>query len=60
VASSGPLFVSVEMPARGASLGGVRIELPGGAVVMLPPAASAELMTAAIRATMSVAEDASC
>jgi hypothetical protein len=53
------------MPAGNASLDGVRIELPGGAVVALPPAASAELVTAAIRAAMSaalpsVAEDASC
>lgn len=64
-ASSGPLFVPVELPAGAALVGGVRIELPGGAVVTLPQTASAELLTTAIRAAMSAAsmsnaEDASC
>ncbi len=49
-ASSQPRFVPVELPA---SLWGteVRIELPGGAVVHLPQGVSAELISAAVRAS---------
>jgi hypothetical protein len=45
----------VELPASTASAGGIRIELPGGAVVALPPDASQELMVAAIRAVLQAA-----
>lgn len=52
--SAGPrsaLFVPVELPAAIAA-GGVRLELPGGAVLSLPVDAPLELVTAAIRATL--------
>jgi len=45
-----PLFVPVELASADGPISGVRIELPGGAVVTLPAQASAELVTAAIRA----------
>lgn len=45
--SVGAKFVAVQLAPATA---GVQIELPGGAVVSLPPEASAELVTAAIRA----------
>jgi DNA-binding CsgD family transcriptional regulator len=50
-----PLFVPVELPAGAPSTGGMRIELPGGAVVALPPNASQELVIAAIRAVLHAA-----
>lgn len=47
-----PVFVPVEL-SRGSGLpAGVQIELPGGALVILPAEASAELVTTAIRAAM--------
>jgi transposase len=59
-----PVFVPVELSAPTLSRGGIQIELPGGAVVMLPAEASAALVTTAIRAAMNTAamsgEDASC
>ena len=64
--SAGPqstLFVPVELPTPGIAAGGVRIELPGGAVLSLPADASMELMTVAIRAVLSsvgAAERPSC
>jgi hypothetical protein len=57
------LFVPVELPTPGIAAGGVRLELPGGAVLSLPADASVELVTAAIRAVMScggAAERPSC
>ena len=50
-----PLFVPVELPTPGIAAGGVRVELPGGAILSLPADASVELVTAAIRAVMSTA-----
>jgi hypothetical protein len=47
-----PLFLPIELPASAPSAGGIRIELPGGAVVALPPNASQELVIAAIRAVL--------
>lgn len=44
-----PEFVPLELPTSLLS-GGVQIELPGGAVVHLPPDASAEIVAAAVRA----------
>lgn len=59
-----PLFVPVELPASPASpSSGVRIELPGGAVLVLPADASEALLTAAIRAVLcadSERESAAC
>jgi len=61
--SSG-LFVPVELPA--AAPVGVRIELPGGVVVILPADASARLLCAAMRAAVragssrTVKESSSC
>ena len=54
------LFVPVDLPMIAA--GGVRIELPGGAVLSLPADAPLELVTAAIRAVLPsvVAEPSSC
>lgn len=52
------VFVPVELPAGFAS--GVRIELPGGAVLSLPADAPLELVTAAIRAAMPSAEPSAC
>jgi len=57
------LFVPVELPTPEIAAGGVRLELPGGAVLSLPADASVELVTAAIRAVMSsggAAERPSC
>jgi transposase len=51
------LFVPIELPSSGTPAG-VRIELPGGAVVILPPEASAELVTAAIGAVLRSASNA--
>ena len=62
-APSAPLFVPLELPVGHGSLGGVRIELPGGAVVTLPASASAELVATAIWAALkadSVEERSSC
>ena len=53
------LFVPVELPTAIAA-GGVRIELPGGAVLSLPVDAPLELVTAAIRAASAAAEPSSC
>lgn len=49
-------------PAAWPTSGGVQITLPGGAVVALPPHASSELVTGAIRAAMlpPAAEDRPC
>ena len=51
------LFVPVELPTSAIAASGVRIELPGGAVVILPAEASAELVTAAIGAVMQAASN---
>jgi hypothetical protein len=53
--SEAPLFVPVELPAGAPSTGGMRIELPGGAVVALPSNASGELVVTAIRAVLQAA-----
>jgi hypothetical protein len=63
--SAGPrsrLFVPVELPMPAIAAGGVRIELPGGAVLSLPADAPVELVTAAIRAAMPsvLTEQSSC
>lgn len=64
--SAGPqstVFVPVELPASGIAAGGVRLELPGGAVLSLPADAPLELVTAAIRAVLpstTAAERPSC
>lgn len=44
----GPLFVPIEL----AAASGVRLELPGGAVLTLPGDVSVELVTAAIQAAL--------
>jgi hypothetical protein len=46
------LFVPVELPTPGIAAGGVRIELPGGAVLSLPADTPLELVTAAIHAVL--------
>lgn len=46
------LFVPITMPPSAVSAGGLRMELPGGAVLTLPADASAELLTTAIRAAI--------
>lgn len=56
-ASPSGLFVPIELPSSWAPAG-VRIELPGGAVVILPAEASAELVTAAIGAVLQAASNA--
>ena len=48
-----PRFVPVDLPAPVMAAGGVRIELPGGAVLALPEETSAELLTTAIRAVLA-------
>ncbi len=53
------VFVPVELPASGFAAG-VRIELPGGAVLSLPADAPVELVTAAFRAVMPSAEPSRC
>jgi hypothetical protein len=63
--SAGPhsrLFVPIELPTPAIIAGGVRIELPGGAVLSLPADAPLELVTAAIRAAMpsALAEQSAC
>lgn len=54
-------FLELPPPAWPTS-GGVQITLPGGAVVTMPPHASSELVTGAIRAAMlpGAAEDRPC
>ncbi|MCI0361210.1 MAG: hypothetical protein L0211_22240 [Planctomycetaceae bacterium] len=46
------LFVPVELPTPASAAVGVRIELPGGAVLSLPADAPLELVTAAIHAVL--------
>lgn len=46
------LFVPVEVSSPSAGASGVRIEFPGGAVLILPADASGELVIAAIRAVL--------
>jgi hypothetical protein len=56
VGSSEPrssLFVPVELPSSALTAGGIRIELPGGAVLTLPIDVSAELLRAAVRAVLA-------
>jgi hypothetical protein len=56
-----PLFVPVELPAESLSAGNLRIELPGGAVVVLPPDASQERLVTVLRAVLAAAgERSSC
>jgi hypothetical protein len=50
-----PLFVPVELPAVSLSAGNLRIELPGGAVVVLPPEASQERLVTVLRAVLEAA-----
>jgi transposase-like protein len=53
--SSGPqsLFVPVELATPGIASGGLRMELPSGAVLSLPAEASVELVTAVIRTVLA-------
>lgn len=61
VAKHTPLFVPVELPAESLSAGNLRIELPGGAVVVLPPDASQERLVTVLRAVLAAAgERSSC
>jgi hypothetical protein len=61
VAKQTPLFVPVELPAESLSAGNLRIELPGGAVVVLPPDASQERLVTVLRAVLAAAgERSSC
>ena len=61
VAKKTPLFVPVELPAESLSTGNLRIELPGGAVVVLPPDASQERLVTVLRAVLAAAgERSSC
>lgn len=48
----------IELPLSAWPTKGVQITLPGGAVVVLPPDASSELVVAAIRAAMKPAAEA--
>ena len=48
----GSLFVPVDMQRSLTATGGVRIELPGAAILTLPADASTELVSMAIRAAM--------
>jgi hypothetical protein len=48
----------IELPLSAWPTKGVQITLPGGAVVVLPPDASGELVVAAIRAAMKPAAEA--
>src|SRR5688500_14683889 len=48
-ARRGSLVVPVEMPPSLTATDGVRIELPGGAILSLPADASTELVSTAIR-----------
>lgn len=52
---AGPLFLPIALPRAEAICGGVRIELPGGAIVVLPDEASADLLTAAMGAAIRAA-----
>ena len=46
------LFVPVELPTSVIAAGGVRMELPGGAILSLPADAPLELVMAVIRAVL--------
>jgi hypothetical protein len=52
-----PLFVSVELPAVSASIGDLRIELPGGAILVLPPDASQEQLVTVLRAVREAGQE---
>lgn len=52
-----PLFVPVELPAESTPTGNLRIELPGGAVLVLPPDASQERIVTVLRAVLEAAGD---
>jgi hypothetical protein len=61
VAKQTPLFVPVELPAESLSAGNLRIELPGGAVVVLALDASQERLVTVLRAVLAAAgERSSC
>jgi len=51
------LFVPVELPSSATPAGSLRIELPGGAVVVAPPDASQDLITTVIRALLQAARE---
>lgn len=56
-----PLFVPVELAAGSLSAANVRIELPGGAAVVLPENVSPERLASVLRAVLEVAgERSSC
>jgi hypothetical protein len=56
-----PLFVPVELPAESLSAGNLRIELPGGAVVVLPAGLPHECLVRMLRAVLEAAgERGSC
>jgi hypothetical protein len=60
---SPPLFVPMELATANLPYGGVRIDLPGGAIVRLPAEASLDVVGAAIRAALpagSAGEAPSC
>jgi hypothetical protein len=51
---SAPLFVPLELPAAALHTGGLRIELPGGAALVLPADASEERLACVLRAVVEV------
>ena len=54
---SAPLFVPIELPAAALHTGGLRIELPGGAALVLPADASEERLTSVLRAVLKAVEE---
>ena len=52
-----PLFVPVELPAVSQSIGDLRIELPGGAAIVLPTDASRERLVTVLRAVLEAGQE---
>jgi hypothetical protein len=52
-----PLFVPIELPGQSLSAGSLRIELPGGASLVLPPDASQQRLTTVLRAVLEAVEE---
>lgn len=54
---SASLFVPVELPAVSPTVGELRIELPGGAVLTLPADASQERLVSVLRAVLEAGQE---
>ena len=52
-----PMFVPVELPALSVSAGSLRIELPGGAIIVLPADASQERLVTLLRAVLEAGQE---